>query len=72
MFFIQLHRLFGPDRAGMGGLCVVLAAGLLAMMLAVRVPREANYTCPTIYFAKMGLCLQHPDRRRRPDRDLFR
>jgi UMF1 family MFS transporter len=28
---------FGTDRAGMGGLLVVLAAGLLAM-LAVRVP----------------------------------
>ncbi|MDT7762629.1 MAG: transporter, family, partial [Mycobacterium sp.] len=28
---------FGTDRAGMGGLCVVLAAGLLAMV-AVRVP----------------------------------
>jgi hypothetical protein len=26
----------------MGGLCAVLAAGLLAMMIAVRVPREVN------------------------------
>jgi UMF1 family MFS transporter len=30
---------FGTDRAGMGALCVVLAAGLLAM-LAVRAPRS--------------------------------
>jgi len=37
MFFTFVD-LFGADRAGMGGLCVVLAAGLLAM-LAVRVPR---------------------------------
>jgi len=26
----------------MGGLCVVLAAGLVAMLITVRVPREAN------------------------------
>jgi UMF1 family MFS transporter len=32
--------LFGTDRAGMGGLCAVLAAGLAAM-LAVRVPTHA-------------------------------
>jgi len=32
---------FGTDRAGMGGLCVVLAAGLLAM-LAVRAPRHVT------------------------------
>ena len=41
MFFTFID-LFGTDRAGMGGLCVVLAAGLVAMMIAVRVPREAN------------------------------
>ncbi|HEU0191511.1 MAG TPA: MFS transporter [Mycobacterium sp.] len=40
MFFTFVD-LFGTDRAGMGGLCVVLAAGLVAM-LAVRVPRGAN------------------------------
>jgi UMF1 family MFS transporter len=40
MFFTFVD-LFGADRAGMGGLCVVLAAGLIAM-LAVRVPREAS------------------------------
>jgi UMF1 family MFS transporter len=40
MFFTFID-LFGTDRAGMGGLCVVLAAGLAAM-IAVRVPREAN------------------------------
>jgi MFS transporter, UMF1 family len=41
MFFTFID-LFSTDRAGLGGLCVVLAAGLLAMMLAVRVRREAN------------------------------
>jgi UMF1 family MFS transporter len=41
MFFTFID-LFGTDRAGLGGLCVVLTAGLLAMMIAVRVPREAN------------------------------
>jgi MFS transporter, UMF1 family len=41
MFFTFID-LFGTDRAGMGGLCVVLAAGLVAMMITVRVPREAN------------------------------
>ncbi|TDH56818.1 MFS transporter [Mycobacterium eburneum] len=40
MFFTFVD-LFGADRAGMGGLCAVLAAGLLAM-LAVRVPRTAS------------------------------
>lgn len=40
MFFTFVD-LFGTDRAGMGGLCVVLAAGLIAM-LAVRVPREMS------------------------------
>jgi UMF1 family MFS transporter len=40
MFFTFID-VFGADRAGMGGLCAVLAAGLAAM-LAVRVPRRAN------------------------------
>jgi UMF1 family MFS transporter len=39
MFFTFID-LFGTDRADMGDLCVVLAAGLMAMMIAVRVPRE--------------------------------
>ena len=37
--FATFINLFGTDRAGMGGLCVVLTAGLLAIM-AVRVPRQ--------------------------------
>jgi MFS transporter, UMF1 family len=37
--FATFISLFGTDRAGMGGLCVVLTAGLLAM-LAVQVPRH--------------------------------
>ncbi len=37
MFFTFID-LFGTDRAGLGGLCVVLAGGLVAMA-AVRVPR---------------------------------
>ena len=37
--FFTFVDLFGTDRAGMGGLCVVLAAGLIAMA-AVRTPRE--------------------------------
>jgi UMF1 family MFS transporter len=41
MFFTFID-LFNTDRAGMAGICVVLAAGLAAMMIAVRVPREAN------------------------------
>jgi MFS transporter, UMF1 family len=41
MFFTFID-LFGTDRAGMGGLCVVLAAGLVAMSNMVRVPRVAN------------------------------
>jgi UMF1 family MFS transporter len=41
MFFTFID-LFGTDRAGLGGLCVVLAAGLVAMMIAVRVPRKGN------------------------------
>nr|WP_090343613.1 MFS transporter [Mycolicibacterium malmesburyense]CRL74721.1 major facilitator superfamily permease [Mycolicibacterium malmesburyense] len=40
MLFSAFIAIFGTDRAGMGGLLVVLAAGLLAM-LAVRVPRSA-------------------------------
>lgn len=39
--FFTFADLFSADRAGMGGLCVVLTAGLVAMM-AVRVPGEAN------------------------------
>ncbi len=42
LMFFTFIDLFSTDRAGMGGLCVVLAAGLAAMMIAVRVPREAN------------------------------
>lgn len=38
--FFTFVDFFGSDRAGLGGLCVVLAAGLLAM-LAVRVPGKA-------------------------------
>jgi UMF1 family MFS transporter len=41
MFFTFID-LFGTDRAGMGGLCMVLAAGLVAMLLMVREPREAT------------------------------
>ncbi|HEX2286513.1 MAG TPA: MFS transporter [Mycobacterium sp.] len=41
MFFLFID-VFRTDRAGMGGLCAVLAAGLLAMLLAVRVPRKAT------------------------------
>jgi UMF1 family MFS transporter len=41
MFFTFVD-LFNTDRAGLGGLCVVLTAGLAAMMIGVRVPREAN------------------------------
>jgi MFS transporter, UMF1 family len=37
--FATFINVFGTDRAGMGGLCVVLTAGLLAM-IAVRVPRQ--------------------------------
>ncbi|KUI19322.1 hypothetical protein AU193_05145 [Mycobacterium sp. GA-1285] len=40
MLFSVFIAVFGTDRAGMGGLVVVLAAGLVAM-LAVRVPRRA-------------------------------
>lgn len=38
--FFTFIDLFGADRAGMGGLCVVLAVGLAAM-LAVKVPEKA-------------------------------
>jgi UMF1 family MFS transporter len=44
LFFVFVDA-FDSDRAGMGGLCVVLTAGLLAM-LAVRVPRKAASTSP--------------------------
>jgi UMF1 family MFS transporter len=40
MFFTFID-VFGADRAGLGGICAVLAVGLAAM-LAVRVPRVAN------------------------------
>jgi UMF1 family MFS transporter len=39
--FFMFIDLFGTDRAGMGGLCVVLTVGLVAM-LAVRVPQAAR------------------------------
>jgi UMF1 family MFS transporter len=39
MFFTFVD-LFDSDRAGLGGICVVLAAGLAAMLITVRVPRE--------------------------------
>ncbi len=38
--FFTLVDLFDSDRAGLAGICVVLAAGLAAMLLTVRVPRE--------------------------------
>jgi UMF1 family MFS transporter len=41
MFFTFID-IFGTDRAGMGGICVVLAAGLMPMLIAVRVPGRAN------------------------------
>jgi UMF1 family MFS transporter len=44
LFFVFVDW-FGADRAGMGGLCVVLTAGLLAM-LAVRVPDHAARPLP--------------------------
>jgi UMF1 family MFS transporter len=40
LFFVFVDA-FNTDRAGLGGLCVVLAAGLLAM-LTVRVPRHSH------------------------------
>jgi UMF1 family MFS transporter len=40
MFFTFID-VFGTDRAGLAGLCLVLAVGLAAM-LAVRVPRVAR------------------------------
>lgn len=39
--FFAFIDMFGTDRAGLGGLCVVLAGGLVAMA-AVRVPRRAE------------------------------
>ena len=44
MFFTFID-LFHADRAGMGGLCVVLAAGLIAM-IGVRVPGETKAEAP--------------------------
>ncbi len=40
--FSMFIDIFGTDRAGMGGLCVVLALGLSAM-LAVRAPHRVRY-----------------------------
>ena len=40
--FFSFVDVFESDRAGLAGLCVVLAAGLGAMMITVRVPREAR------------------------------
>ncbi len=40
MFFTFVD-LFGSDRAGWGGLCLVLAVGLAAMVITVRVPRRS-------------------------------
>jgi UMF1 family MFS transporter len=39
--FSTFVAVFGADRAGIGGLLLVLAAGFIAM-LAVRVPRKAS------------------------------
>jgi UMF1 family MFS transporter len=41
LMFFNFIDVFSTDRAGMGGLCVVLAAGLVSMV-AVQVPRQAN------------------------------
>jgi MFS transporter, UMF1 family len=41
LMFFTFIDVFSTDRAGMGGLCVVLAAGLVSMV-AVQVPRQAN------------------------------
>jgi len=41
--FSAFIDIFGTDRAGMGGLCVVLVAGLVAM-LAVRTPGRSLAT----------------------------
>lgn len=43
--FFTFADVFHTDRAGMGGLCVVLAAGLVGM-LAVRVPAPATTAAP--------------------------
>jgi UMF1 family MFS transporter len=40
LMFSTFVAVFGADRAGIGGLLLVLAAGFIAM-LAVRVPRGA-------------------------------
>ena len=44
LFFVFVD-VFGTDRAGMGGLCVVLVAGLVAMLL-VKVPRHGHDAQP--------------------------
>ncbi|MCB9440205.1 MAG: MFS transporter [Mycolicibacterium sp.] len=41
MFFTFVD-LFHAERAGLAGLCLVLAVGLVAMLVMVRVPREAK------------------------------
>ncbi|MGZ6780989.1 MAG: MFS transporter, partial [Mycobacterium sp.] len=41
MFFTFVD-LFDSDRAGLGGICVVLAAGLAAMLITVRVPSDEH------------------------------
>jgi UMF1 family MFS transporter len=40
-FFGTFIAVFGADRAGLGGICAVLAIGLLGMT-AVRVPHSAR------------------------------
>jgi MFS transporter, UMF1 family len=52
MFFTFID-IFSTDRAGMGGLCVVLTAGLVAM-IAVRVPREAMQSPARRHTASAG------------------
>jgi len=42
LMFFTFIDLFGTDRRRVGWAMRVLAAGLVAMMIAVRVPREAN------------------------------
>ena len=43
--FSAFIDMFGTDRAGMGGLCVVLAAGLTGMLM-VRAPARSLATVP--------------------------
>jgi UMF1 family MFS transporter len=46
--FSTFIDLFGTDRAGMGGLCVVLAAGLVGMLLVRAPSRSLTEAAPTI------------------------